>query len=54
MKVCKNLKSAMQRWRVTFPTDDIGDPPAVFKMYSCRQNTGFIAVFIQIVYACMY
>ena len=31
MKVCENLKFAMQRCKVAFPSDDIDDPSAVLR-----------------------
>ena len=31
MKVCENLKLVIQRWKVAFPTEDMGDPSAVLR-----------------------
>ena len=49
----QNLKSAIQRWRVAFPIDDIGDPSAVFRCMAAG-STSFIMVLNHVVCSCMY
>ena len=38
MKVCKNLKFAMQRCKVALPSEDIDDPSAVFRCTSAGSS----------------
>ena len=53
MKVCENLKFAVQRCKVAVPSEDIDNPSAVLRCTGCRQYFGFIAALKHVIYTCM-
>ena len=53
MKVCENLKFAMQMCKVALSSKDIDDTISCLEVYCCRENFGFIAVLNHIIYTCM-
>ena len=51
MKVWENLKSVMQRCKVTLLSEDIADPSAVFRCTAAGSILLFLLVFNHVVYA---
>ena len=52
MKVCENLRFAMQRCKFALSSEDINDKSCCFEVHCCRQDYGFIVVLDYIIYTC--